>query len=129
MSDFFHNGWSVFVAVATVVSLVACLWLLAVASRREVMADDNSTGHVFDVDLVEMNNPRDLVPESNMPAYPWLDTARLAPADMSPKLVALRRVGVPYTDADIAAAGEAVKDKTELDALVAYLQVLGTALK
>ena len=57
MSDFFDNGWSVFVAVATVVSLLACLWLLAVASRRQVMADDNSTGHVWDGDLIELNNP------------------------------------------------------------------------
>ena len=74
-------------------------------------------------------NPRDLVPESNMPAYPWLAGAPLVPADVPPKLVALRRVGVPYTDADIAGAAAAVQDKTELDALVAYLQVLGTTLK
>ena len=57
MSDFFSSGWSVFVAVATVVSLIACLVLLAFASRRKPMASDNSTGHVFDEDLVEMNNP------------------------------------------------------------------------
>jgi cytochrome c oxidase cbb3-type subunit 3 len=57
MSDFFHDGWSVFIAVATVVSLIACLALLAFASRRQPMAEDNSTGHVFDEDLVEMNNP------------------------------------------------------------------------
>lgn len=57
MSDFFNNGWSIFVAVATVLSLLACLWLLYVASHREPMAADNSTGHVFDEDLVEMNNP------------------------------------------------------------------------
>lgn len=57
MSDFFNNGWSIFVAAVTVLSLVACLWLLAIASRREVMADDNSTGHVWDGDLKEMNNP------------------------------------------------------------------------
>jgi cytochrome c oxidase cbb3-type subunit 2 len=74
-------------------------------------------------------NPRDLVPESNMPAYPWLERAKLDPADLAPKMTALRRVGVPYTDAEIAAAGDAVRDKTELDAVVAYLQVLGTALK
>lgn len=74
-------------------------------------------------------NPRDLVPESNMPSYPWLESAKLDPADMAPKMTALRRVGVPYTDAEIAAAGDAVRDKTELDAVVAYLQVLGTALK
>ena len=57
MSDFFSSGWSVFIAVATVVSLLACLALLVFASRRTQMADDNSTGHVFDGDLVEMNNP------------------------------------------------------------------------
>jgi len=57
MSDFFSSGWSIFIAVATVVSLVACLALLFFASRRQPMADDNSTGHVFDGDLVEMNNP------------------------------------------------------------------------
>ena len=57
MSDFFNHGWSVFVAAVTVVSLIACLWLLIVASRRVAMADDGSTGHVWDGDLKEMNNP------------------------------------------------------------------------
>jgi len=57
MSDFFNHGWSVFVAAVTVVSLIACLWLLIVASRRVPMADDGSTGHVWDGDLKEMNNP------------------------------------------------------------------------
>jgi cytochrome c oxidase cbb3-type subunit III len=57
MSDFFHSGWSIFVAAATVLSLVWCLWLLFVASQRKVMANDNTTGHVWDVDLKEMNNP------------------------------------------------------------------------
>ncbi len=57
MSDFFHGGWSIFIAAATVLGLVWCLWLLFVASQRKVMADDNSTGHVWDVDLKEMNNP------------------------------------------------------------------------
>jgi len=78
---------------------------------------------------VHLFNPRDVVPESNMPAYPWLTQAALDPAEMAPKLTALRRVGVPYTDAEIAAAGEAVKGKTEIDALIAYLQVLGTSVK
>jgi cytochrome c oxidase cbb3-type subunit 2 len=78
---------------------------------------------------VHLINPRDVVPESNMPAYPWLAQAALDPADMAPKLTALRRVGVPYTDAEIAAAGEAVKGRTEIDALIAYLQVLGTSVK
>jgi cytochrome c oxidase cbb3-type subunit III len=57
MSDFIHSGWSMFVAAATVIGLVWCLWLLYVASNRTVMADDNTTGHVWDVDLREMNNP------------------------------------------------------------------------
>jgi len=57
VSDFVNNGWAVFVGVATVLSLLACLWLLYIASKREPMAADNSTGHVFDEDLVEMNNP------------------------------------------------------------------------
>ncbi len=78
---------------------------------------------------IHMNNPRDLVPESNMPAYAWLAKGELDPADLAPKMKALRRVGVPYTDAEIAQAGDAVKGKTELDAVIAYLQVLGTARK
>jgi cytochrome c oxidase cbb3-type subunit III len=57
MSDFFSEGWSLFVAVLTVVSLVACLILLVIASRRQVMANDNTTGHVWDEDLRELNNP------------------------------------------------------------------------
>lgn len=57
MSDFIHSGWAIFVAAVTVISLLACLVLLIVASRRKVMADDNTTGHVWDVDLVELNNP------------------------------------------------------------------------
>jgi cytochrome c oxidase cbb3-type subunit II len=78
---------------------------------------------------IHLNNPRDLVPESNMPAYPWLTNAAVDPADMAPKFRALRRVGVPYSDEDIAQAGDAVKGKTEIEALVAYLQVLGTTMK
>jgi len=74
-------------------------------------------------------NPRDLVPESNMPAYPWLAAATIDPDSMAPRMKALRIVGVPYTDAEIGKAGEDVKGRTELDALVAYLQVLGTARK
>lgn len=57
MSDFFNSGWSIFVAVVTVLSLVACLGLLYIASRRTVMASDNTTGHVWDEDLIELNNP------------------------------------------------------------------------
>jgi len=78
---------------------------------------------------VHLNNPRDLVPESNMPAYPWLDKSAIDPAQMAPRMTALRRVGVPYTDDEIAKAADEVKGKTELDAVVAYLQVLGTARK
>ena len=78
---------------------------------------------------VHLNNPRDLVPESNMPAYAWLSTVQIDPADMAPKMKALRKVGVPYTDSEIANAGDEVKGKSELDAVVAYLQVLGTSRK
>lgn len=78
---------------------------------------------------IHLKNPRDLVPESIMPAYPWLDTAQVNPNDMAPKMRALRAVGVPYTDAEIAAAADEVKGKTEMEALIAYLQVLGTHLK
>ncbi|MBS0440918.1 MAG: cytochrome-c oxidase, cbb3-type subunit II [Proteobacteria bacterium] len=76
---------------------------------------------------IHLNNPRDLVPESNMPAYSWLNKSTLDPADMAPKMKALRVVGVPYSDDEIAKAGDDVKGKTEMDAVVAYLQVLGTA--
>ncbi|MDH4323838.1 MAG: cytochrome-c oxidase, cbb3-type subunit II [Betaproteobacteria bacterium] len=72
-------------------------------------------------------NPRDLVPESNMPAYPWLARDAANAADIGAKMRALRALGTPYTDAEIAQAPEALKDKTEMDALIAYLQVLGTA--
>jgi len=78
---------------------------------------------------IHLNNPRDVVPESNMPAYPWLEKSAVDAAGMAPRMKALRMVGVPYTDAQIAQAGAEVKDKTEMDALVAYLQVLGRALK
>jgi cytochrome c oxidase cbb3-type subunit 2 len=74
-------------------------------------------------------DPRSLVPESNMPAYPWLAKAAANAEDIEAKLRALRRVGVPYTDQDIAGAQAELKDKTEMDALIAYLQGLGTALK
>ena len=78
---------------------------------------------------LHLNNPRDLVPESNMPAYPWLETTPMQSAEMPQRMTALRRVGVPYSDAEIAQAAADTLDKTELDALVAYLQVLGTAVK
>jgi cytochrome c oxidase cbb3-type subunit II len=78
---------------------------------------------------VHLLNPRDVVPESNMPAYPWLEKNKIDAAAMGTHMKALRRVGVPYSDADIAGAADASKDKTELEALIAYLQVLGTAIK
>jgi cytochrome c oxidase cbb3-type subunit II len=78
---------------------------------------------------IHLMNPRDLVPESNMPAYPWLATRVVEPAEMAPKMRALRRVGVPYADDEIAKAADEVKGRTELEALIAYLQVLGTAVK
>jgi cytochrome c oxidase cbb3-type subunit 2 len=77
---------------------------------------------------VHLNNPRDVVPESNMPSYPWLSNAP-ANAGIGANMAALRKVGVPYTDAEIAKAAEDVKGKTEMEAVIAYLQVLGTAGK
>ena len=73
--------------------------------------------------------PRELVPESNMPNYPWLEKGKLDYADIMARMRVLRRLGDPYTDEDIAAAYEAIKGKTELDALVAYLQGLGVTAK
>lgn len=78
---------------------------------------------------IHLNNPRDVVPESNMPAYPWLNKAMVKPDSVAPRMKALRIVGVPYTDAEIEGAAEKVANKTEMDALVAYLQVLGLALR
>ncbi|MCE9570039.1 MAG: cytochrome-c oxidase, cbb3-type subunit II [Rhodocyclales bacterium] len=75
-----------------------------------------------------MLNPRDVVPESNMPAYYWLDRP-LKDDAIDGKMKALRAVGVPYTDAEIAGAKKAIEGKTELEALIAYLQGMGTALK
>jgi cytochrome c oxidase cbb3-type subunit 2 len=78
---------------------------------------------------IHLNNPRDLVPESNMPAYPWLDKAQVDGPQLAANMRALRMVGVPYSDAQIEAAATEVKGKTEMDATIAYLQVLGLALK
>ena len=78
---------------------------------------------------IHLNNPRDLVPESNMPAYPWLLTTKVDDESIGAHMTGLRRVGVPYSDDEIAKAGESVRGKTELEALIAYLQVLGTAVK
>src|SRR6478672_903499 len=69
---------------------------------------------------IHLNNPRDVVPESNMPAYSWLARGKVDPAGMAPRMRALRKVGVPYSDDDIAKAGDDVAGKTDLDALVAY---------
>jgi cytochrome c oxidase cbb3-type subunit 2 len=74
-------------------------------------------------------NPRDLVPESNMPGYAWLDKTPVNAMILPDKMRALRRIGVPYTDEDIAKAADSVKGKTEMDAMVAYLQGLGTLLR
>ncbi len=78
---------------------------------------------------VHLDNPRDVVPESNMPGYPWLAKTPASAADIQDKMKALRRVGVPYTDAEIAKAADELKGRTEQDALVAYLQNMGLALK
>ena len=74
-------------------------------------------------------NPRDVVPQSNMPGYPWLDRNVLDGELTGKKMELMRKLGVPYTDQDIAGAKEAVQGKKEMQALIAYLQSLGTALK
>lgn len=73
---------------------------------------------------IHLINPRDVVPESNMPGFPWLATTPIDADEMPARLRALRAVGVPYTDGDIAGSAEAVKGKTEMDAMIAYLQSL-----
>jgi cytochrome c oxidase cbb3-type subunit 2 len=78
---------------------------------------------------VHLMNPRNVVPESNMPAFPWLDENTLTGDKTAKKMQVLRSLGVPYKDEDIAGAKEAVKGKTEMAALIAYLQSLGTALQ
>lgn len=87
----------------------------------ERYSDDWHNAHLF--------NPRDVVPESNMPAFPWLFENTVDGSITGKKMAALRVVGVPYTDEDIAGAEQAVAGKTEAQALVAYLQQLGTLLK
>jgi cytochrome c oxidase cbb3-type subunit 2 len=84
-------------------------------------SDDWHRAHLY--------NPRNVVPESKMPAYPWLVEHSLDGKDTAAKMTALRTLGVPYSDEDITGAQAAVKGKTEMEALVAYLQVLGTSLK
>ncbi len=78
---------------------------------------------------IHLNNPRDLVPESNMPAYTWLEKSMVDAESLPAHMRALRVAGVPYTDAEIAKAREEVTGKTEMEATVAYLQSLGLALK
>jgi cytochrome c oxidase cbb3-type subunit 2 len=78
---------------------------------------------------VHLDNPRDVVPESNMPAYPWLAKTPAGADDIEAKLKVLRALGHPYSDADIAGARRELAGKTEQDALIAYLQGLGTVLK
>ena len=77
---------------------------------------------------VHLLNPRDLVPESNMPGYPWLAERGIDAAAVTTKLERLTMIGVPYTDEDMAGVAAAVEGRTELDALIAYLQGLGTAV-
>lgn len=77
---------------------------------------------------VHLNNPRDVVPESNMPGYPWLEKTSVASVDVQARMRGLKRIGVPYDEQEIAEAPEALAGKTELDALIAYLQGLGVNL-
>ena len=78
---------------------------------------------------IHLINPRDVVPESNMPGYPWLVKTRADADTIEARLKALRVLGVPYSAEDIAGARKALEGKTEMDALIAYLQGLGTAIK
>ena len=78
---------------------------------------------------IHLINPRDVVPESIMPAYPWLEKDLVDAAVMPGRLAAMKKLGVPYSDDEIAKAADEVKGKTELEAVIAYLQVLGTAIK
>lgn len=76
-----------------------------------------------------LHNPRDVVPESVMPSYPWLEKNSLEDAKPSAKMRALKKLGVPYEDEDIAQADQSIQGKTELDAVIAYLQQLGIVMK
>jgi cytochrome c oxidase cbb3-type subunit 2 len=84
-------------------------------------SDDWHRAHLY--------NPRDVVPESNMPSFPWLFDAEIDAEVTGKKMAALRAVGVPYTDSDIAGASAAVEGKKEIEAVIAYLQQLGTLLQ
>lgn len=76
-----------------------------------------------------LDNPRDVVPESNMPGYPWLATTKLVAQDVVPKMRALKRLNVPYSEDEISQAPSTLEGKTEQDALIAYLQGLGILIK
>ena len=78
---------------------------------------------------IHLRDPRKVVPESNMPAYPWLEKTVITGENVSDRMRALRKLGVPYTDEEIAAAPQAIEGKTEEDALVAYLQGLGVGVR
>ena len=78
---------------------------------------------------IHLANPRDVVPESIMPGYPWLESTPLDSSDIEAKMTALRNMGHPYTDDEINAAVAQLEGKTEIDALVTYLQNLGTVIK
>jgi cytochrome c oxidase cbb3-type subunit 2 len=78
---------------------------------------------------IHLTNPRDVVPESNMPGYPWLEKTPADAASIEAKLTALRRLGVPYSDEQVKGSAKELAGKTEMDALIAYLQGLGTAVK
>jgi len=78
---------------------------------------------------IHLSNPRQVVPESNMPGYPWMARVPADAADIEAKMRALRSVGVPYSDEQIKGAKAELQGKSEMDALISYLQVLGTALK
>lgn len=78
---------------------------------------------------VHLINPRDVVPESIMPGYPWLQTAALKTDDIQDKMKVLRKLGSPYSDAEIEAAPAMLEGKTEMDAMIAYLQGLGVAVQ
>ena len=78
---------------------------------------------------IHLNNPRDVVPESNMPGYPWLEKTAVDASAIQRKFEVLRMLGHPYSEADVAEAPKALEGKTEQDALIAYLQGMGTALK
>jgi len=78
---------------------------------------------------IHLANPREVVPESNMPGYPWMARVPANAADIEAKMRALRLVGVPYSDQQIKEARAELQGKSEMDALISYLQVLGTALK